>query len=192
MRPPGGFLFLIFSVVWRLVSVCPEQEPADPVRGLSHLPAYGVQGGIHAAFDNQFVMDMPHDTAVAEGLHGMHEKVPAQALHDVLHELWPPGFQALPFFRGSHAFVGDGFAAEAVFANPGLYIGQPAPGGEGDEEHAALTDKTDAVGLCSGALPDGGFRGGIDIPPEPYDVRVGCPPGSYITKIGENHFGLLP
>lgn len=93
IRNPSGvrfsrrISFLFFLIIWRLVSVSTEQEPADPVRCLPHLAADGIQGHVHVAFNDQFVMDMPHDGAVAERLDGMHEDVAAYGLDDVLHEL---------------------------------------------------------------------------------------------------------
>lgn len=51
----------------------------------------------------------------------------------------------------------------------------------------AFALKTDAVHACPHALSDGGFHCGVNIPPEPYDVWVGCAP--CIHKGAEFVFG---
>lgn len=115
---------------------------------------------------------MADDEAVGERLHGKAEKIAADRLDDVLHEFRPVGFNAFPFFGWAGAFVGDGFPAEAVFSDPGFYIGQVPSGRERDEEHSAPALEADAVYFCADMLPDGSFDGGIHVPPEAHDVRV--------------------
>ena len=71
-------------------------------------------------------MDVSDDEAVAERLHSITENVTANGLDDILHELWTVGFYAFPFLCRAHAFVGDGFSAKLIGADPGLHICKPA------------------------------------------------------------------
>lgn len=84
--------------------------------------ADGIKINAGITFDDEFVMDMADDKAVAEGLHGIAEDIPADGLHDVLHEFRTVGFDAFPFLRGADANVGDGFAAELVSSDTGFHI----------------------------------------------------------------------
>lgn len=93
-----------------------------PVRGSAHLFAEDFQVNSGVAFDNQFIMDVPDNEAVPEGLHSIAEDVAADGLNDILHEFRTIGFDAFPFLCRSHAFIGDGFSAELIGADPGLHI----------------------------------------------------------------------
>ena len=124
-------------------------------------------------------MDMPDDEAVGERVHGMTEKIPADGLDDVLCEFRTVGFDALPFFGGTDAFIGDGLTAEAVFSDPWLYVGETSAGGKADEEHTAFIPELYALYLCGDALRDGALYGTVDIPPEGDDVWVGVSPCGY-------------
>ena len=130
---------------------------------------------------------MADNETVGEITHGKAEEVTADSLDDVLHEFGAVGFDAFPFLCGTHAFIGDGLPAEPVFPDLRLYVRKVPARGESDEEHAAFALKTDAVHACPHALSDGGFHCGVNIPPEPYDVWVGCAP--CIHKGAEFVFG---
>lgn len=67
-------------------------------------------------------MDMSDDEAVAEGFHSIAEDVATYSLDYILNELRTIGFNAFPLLCRSHAFIGDGFSAELIGADPGLYI----------------------------------------------------------------------
>ena len=122
-------------------------------------------------------MDMSHDKAVGEGVHGVTKDVTGYSLHDVLHEFRTVGFDAFPLLGGADAFVGDRLAAELVFTELWLHIGKVSAGRQADEEHAALVFHADVLYLCRDPLSDGGLYGTVDIPPEGDDIRVGVSPG---------------
>lgn len=169
--------FLIFFVEWCFVSVTADQDVRHPVRCAAHDGADAFHRGILAAFYDEFVMDMAYDEAEGQVLHGEAQEVPGNCLDDIFHEFWTVGFYALPFFVCSGSFVGDGFPAETVFPDAGLDVGEQASGWETDEEKSAFIEELDAADFCRCAGADHVFDCGIDIPPELYDVRVGCAPG---------------
>ncbi len=67
--------FSVFFVKHSLVAVRPEIKPTDPRRCPSHLLTDGIQGYSHAAFDDEFIVDVAADEAVRERPHGVHEDV---------------------------------------------------------------------------------------------------------------------
>ena len=77
---------------------------------------------VMTALNDQLIMDMSADEAVGKGPHGVAEDVPADCLHDVLHELRAVGFDPLPFLHGVDTHVGDGLSAEAVLSYFGIYV----------------------------------------------------------------------
>lgn len=83
-------------------------------------------------------MDMTADEAVGEVPHCEAEKIPADGLHDILHEFRTVGFDAFPLLCGSNIHVGDRFAAILVFTDTGLNVGEHSAGGKLDEEHATF------------------------------------------------------
>lgn len=125
-------------------------------------------------------MDMADDGAASQRLHGIAEDVPADALDDVFHELRAIALEPFQLLRCADAFIGDGFPAKAVLAYPGLYIGKPPFAGELDEQHAALIQEADAANPHADAANphgdtflDGCLHGGVHLPPEIDDVRIG-------------------
>lgn len=104
---------------------------------------------------------------------GTAEDVPADALDDVFHELRAIAFEPFPLLRCADAFIGDGFPAEAVLAYPGLYVRKPPSAGELDEQHAALIQEADAASPHGDTFLDGCLHGGVHLPPEIDDVRIG-------------------
>ena len=66
------------------------------------------------------------DEAVGEVLHGVHQKVPAYGLDDVLYKLRTVALKTLPLFRGSNAFISDGFTAELILSYAGFHIAEPS------------------------------------------------------------------
>ena len=108
-------------------------------------------------------MNMSDDEAVGEDVHSKTEKVAGDSLDDILHELGTVGFNTLPLFCSTNAFIGDRFPAEAVRSDSWLHIGEVPAGRKCDEEHAAFVLETDAVYGCPGALSDGGFYGGVNL-----------------------------
>lgn len=83
-------------------------------------------------------MDVPDDEAIPEDLHSIAEDVAADCPDDILHELRDIGFNAFSFLCGAHTFISDGFSAELIDADVGLYIREPAAGRKMDEEHFAF------------------------------------------------------
>ena len=67
-------------------------------------------------------MHVPDDLAVAQGPHSVGQNVPADGLHDVLHELRAVALDPGPVFRGVDPHVGDGLAAETVLTEPRLDV----------------------------------------------------------------------
>lgn len=88
--------FSVFFIKISFVSVCSKQDVRHPVRGSAHLLTYGFQVNAGIAFDDQFIMDVPDDEAMPEGLHSIAEDVAADGLDDILHEFRPVGFNAFP------------------------------------------------------------------------------------------------
>ena len=124
---PGAAIFMsVFFVELCFVAVGAEQDVRHPFRGSAHLFADGFQINTGIAFDDQFIMDMPDDKALPEGLHGIAENVPADSLHDVFYELGTIGFDAIPLLCRSNTFVGDGFATELVLTDARLHVGEQA------------------------------------------------------------------
>lgn len=161
----AGFWSVLF-IKRGLISIPANQDIRHPLWAPAHLFAYGIQRDSRAAFNNEFIMDVTDNEAVREITHGEAEGVTADSLDDVLYEFGAVGFDAFPLLCGTHAFIGDGIPAEPVFPDLRLYVRKVPARREGNEEHAAFTFKTDAVHVCPYALPDGGFHGGINIPPE--------------------------
>ena len=132
-EPGAAILMSVFFVKHGLISISAEQDVRHPFRGSSHLFTDNIQVNTGAAFDDQFIMDVSDDKAVAESFHGVAEDVAADCLDDVFNELWTVGFDAFPFLCGSDTLIGNGFAAKLILADAGLHIGEPATGRELDE-----------------------------------------------------------
>lgn len=81
-------------------------------------------------------MDVPDNEVVGEGAHGICQDVPADGLHDVLHELWAVALDPAPFLLGIDSHVGDRLSSEFVLTDLRLHVGQAPTGGKLDEEHA--------------------------------------------------------
>ena len=113
---------LFFLIKRTLIPIRPQHQPRHPSGRPSHLLTDRPQGHIAACFDDQLVVDMPHNKAVRKGLHGIGQDVSADCLHDVLHEFRTVGFDAAPFLLGIHAHVGNTLAAELILANARLCI----------------------------------------------------------------------
>ena len=121
---------LILFVKLCFVAVGAEQDVRQPGRRSAHLFTDHIQINVGAAFDDQFIMDVPDDEAVSESFHSIAEDVTTDSLDDVLHELRTVGLNAFPFLCGSKTFISYGFAAELILTNTRLHIGQKATGGE--------------------------------------------------------------
>lgn len=70
----------VFFVKHGFITIGAEQDVRHPFRGSSHLLTDDIQVNAGAAFDDQFIMDVSDDKAVAEGLHGVAEDVTADGL----------------------------------------------------------------------------------------------------------------
>lgn len=167
----------VFFVKLCLISVGTEQDIRHPVRGSVHLLTDSFQIDTGIALYDQFIMDVPDDEAVPESFHCIAEDISVDRLHYVLREFRTVGFDVFPFLCGSHAFVGDGLAAELVFTNTRLHIGEQATGREFDEEHSAFVKKLDAAYFSLDPLGNSCFHGMVDIPLEGGDHRIGLTPG---------------
>lgn len=165
--------FLVFLIKITFISVRPEQQPFSPRRRPTHLLTDGVNADIPVAFDDKFIMDMANNITASQRLHGIAEDVPADGLDDVLHELRAIAFEPFPLLCCADAFIGDGFPAEAVLAYPGLYVGKPPSAGELYEQHAALIQEADEANPHGDTFLDGCLHGGVHLPPEIDDVRIG-------------------
>ena len=66
----------------------------------------------------------------------LRQTIPRKGLHNVFHQLAAKRLQPLPGLLGLiHAHVGEALTAEAVGADLGLDIGQPAPTGQADKQY---------------------------------------------------------
>ena len=125
---PGAAIFMsVFFIKYCLVAVGAEQDIRHPVGRPSHLFTDDFQVNSGIAFDNQFIMNMPDDKAVAKSFHSIAEDVAAYGLDDILHEFRPVGFNTVPLLRRANTFIGDGFSAELIGTNSGFHIGKPTP-----------------------------------------------------------------
>ena len=61
----GAALFLLLLVKPALIPIGPELDAGYPRRGSPHLLTNGVQRYLRAALDNELIMDVPDDLAVA-------------------------------------------------------------------------------------------------------------------------------
>ena len=80
MRPsgdkPGAVIFFsIFFIKIGRVAVGAEQDVLHPFRGFSHLLTDNFKINAGAAFDNQFIVNVSDDKAVAESLHSIAEDI---------------------------------------------------------------------------------------------------------------------
>ncbi len=174
-RIAGGFSQSFIE--WCFKAIRPEQQSGNPLRSPAHLSAYGIQIDILAAFDNQFIMNMATDETMGERPHGVHQNIHRNRPRTIFStNLGTVTFNPLPILICPHAFIGDGFTAEAVLANPGLDIGEPPAGREGDEEHPALVNEPDSICFRGSSHFDGILYGAVNIPPELHNIRVGCAP----------------
>ena len=112
----------ILHIERALVSISANQDIFHPARSEAHFAADSINWCVQRAFDDQFVMDMAADQLIGEGAHGEHQKISGDGLHDIFYKFRTVGFDTFPFFGGSDTFIGDGFSAEAIFADAGLYI----------------------------------------------------------------------
>ncbi len=159
-----------------LVSVGAELDAREPRRCPAHLLTDRLQAHIRAAFDDQLVMHVPDDLAIAQSPHGIGQDVPADGLHDVLHELRAVALDPGPMLCGVDAHVGDGLAAETVLADPGLDIGQLPAGGQRDEQHAFSHHEGDITDMGLRPKRDRILDGSIDLPPVLRYMRIAAPP----------------
>ena len=125
---PGAAIFMsVFFIKIGFVAVGAEQDILHPVGRPSHLFTDDLQVDSGIAFDNQFIMNMPDDKTMAKSFHSVAENVAADGLDDILHEFRSVGFNAFPLLRRANTFIGDGFSAKLIGANPGLHIGKSTP-----------------------------------------------------------------
>ncbi len=74
-------------------------ESLTSIPKICHLLTDSFQVNIGAAFDDQFIMDVPDDETVPKSFHGITEDISADGLHDILHEPRSVRFDAFPFLR---------------------------------------------------------------------------------------------
>ena len=169
----------VLFIKFCFVAVGAEQDIRHPFRRSAHLFADSFQINAGATFNDQLIMNVSDDEAVPESFHGVAEDIPADGLDDVFHEFRPVGFDALPFLCGSYTFIGDGFSAELIDPDAGLYVRKSPAGRKLNKEHAALIKEADATNFCWNALCDSSFDGTVHIPPECSDHRIRGTPGVY-------------
>lgn len=88
----GLLPLLIFTVPRGDIPIRPKQEAWHPVRHSGHLLAKLIQGYLFPTLNDHLIVDMPANEAVRESFHGIHQKISADGLHDVLDELRTVGF----------------------------------------------------------------------------------------------------
>ena len=121
-------------------------------------------------------MHVPADEAVAQGPHGIGKDVTADSLHNVLDELRTVAFDSAPLLLGVNPHICDGLSSETVLSDPWLHVGQPASGGQGDEQHPVFHQESDVTDLGLRPLFDRVLHGGIDGPPVRGDVGIAAAP----------------
>ena len=99
--------------LWALAFGCCIGWGSFIMPGTTFLPNAGTAGTTIAillgalvmiliAYNYHFVMHMGDNEAVTKRLHGVHEQIAGDRLHDVLHELGSVAFQPVPLFRSIH------------------------------------------------------------------------------------------
>lgn len=157
----AAVLLSVFLVKRCLIPISSDQDVRHPVRCTAHDGCDGFYRYILAAFYDQLIMDVAADEAVGEVLHCEAEKIPADRLYDILYEFRTVGFNAFPFLCGSDAHVGNGFAAECIFADPGFHVGEKPAGRKLDEKHSAFIQELNATDFCADPLLDGCLDGSV-------------------------------
>ena len=137
--------FLLLHIKLTLVAIGPELDAREPRWRPAHLLTDRVEGYAGAAFYDQLIMHVADDLTVAQGPHGVGQNVPADGLHDILHELWTVALDPGPVLRGVDPHIGDGLAAETVLAESGFDIGQSAAARQRDEQHAVYHHERDVA-----------------------------------------------
>ena len=117
-------------------------------------------------------MDVSHNGAAPEGLHGVAKNVPGRSLDDIFHELGSVTFQALPLLGGPDAFIGYGFPAELVLPDSRLHVGKHPAAREFYEEHTALAGEPDVIDPDGDPLFDGRLHCPIHLPPEIHNMGI--------------------
>ena len=131
----GAVLCSVLFIKIAFVSVCPQQEPRDPRRSPSHKLADIIQGYLRRSFDDHLIVYMSDDPIIPQRVHGIGQNITADSLDDVLGELGTVTLDPAPFLLGIGSHIGDGFAAELVFTDPGLNVGQAPPRRKLNEQH---------------------------------------------------------
>lgn len=98
-RPSIGRLLLILLIKHAFISISAKQQPWHPIRCLAHEITDLLHVCLHRNFDDEFIMNVPDDEAVAEVLHGKTENVPGYTLNDVLDKLRTIAFNSGPICR---------------------------------------------------------------------------------------------
>lgn len=169
----------VFFIKLCFITIGAKQNVRHPVRGSAHLftDSFYINSGV--AFDNKLIMDMPDDKAVAESFHSIAEDVTADGLNDILHEFRSVGFNAFPLLRRANTFIGNGFSAELIGANPRLHVGKSASGRKLDEKHSAFIEELYTADFSFDPLGDSGFDSTVNVPPECCNHRIRVTPGVY-------------
>lgn len=124
--PCAVILISVFFIKIGFIPIRPKQNVRHPVRRSAHLFTDSFQVNSGVAFNNQFIMDVSDDEAVAEGFHSIAEYVAADGLDDILHKFRPIRFDAFPLLCRTNAFIGDRFSSELVCGDSWFYICKPA------------------------------------------------------------------
>ena len=99
---------LIFFIERCGIAICTEQQALRPRRSPAHLFTDSIQRDLRVSLDDQFVVDVHHDGAAAQGAHGVAEDVAGRGLNDVLDELWPIGIKTFPLLGGADTLLPEG------------------------------------------------------------------------------------
>ena len=119
---------------------------------------------------------MPDNLAIAQGLYGVTENVPADRLHNILYEFRSITLYPSPFLLGVYAHVCDTLTTELVLTDPWLHVGQATARRKLDEEHTGLPEKLHIADTGRSALLDHCFYSRVDLPPVFYDPGIRLSP----------------
>ena len=86
-------LKLIFFIKIAFVSVSTKEQAFRPRRSPAHLLTNGIKGNPAVALNDNFIVDVGNDVAVAQSLNGKHQNVPCNCLHHILREFRTVAFR---------------------------------------------------------------------------------------------------
>ena len=134
--------------------------------------AFQIVDPVTLGFNYELIMYMHDNGARAERLHGVTENISCGGLNNVFHKFGTIGIEPFPFLCPTDTFVGNAAAAELVFTDAGLHIGEASTGRERNEQETALIGEANTMRYSHCFLPDRRHCGTVNVPPELHNMRV--------------------